>query len=86
MHRPLIVFTRNRCSRNKAAVSDIRDFTEQKFRSIMEEPMYTDGDGDRTKATRILLTSGKIYYELEARKQEAATTSRSSGSNSLPRS
>jgi 2-oxoglutarate decarboxylase len=51
-------------------VSEIRDFTERKFRSIMEESTYTDGDGDRTKATRILLTSGKIYYELEARKQQ----------------
>ncbi|MGV0990889.1 MAG: multifunctional oxoglutarate decarboxylase/oxoglutarate dehydrogenase thiamine pyrophosphate-binding subunit/dihydrolipoyllysine-residue succinyltransferase subunit [Mycobacterium sp.] len=70
VHRPLIVFTPKSMLRNKAAVSDIRDFTEQKFRSIMEEPMYTDGDGDRSKVTRILLTSGKIYYELEARKQK----------------
>ncbi|MCI4674940.1 multifunctional oxoglutarate decarboxylase/oxoglutarate dehydrogenase thiamine pyrophosphate-binding subunit/dihydrolipoyllysine-residue succinyltransferase subunit [Candidatus Mycolicibacterium alkanivorans] len=68
IHRPLIVFTPKSMLRNKAAVSDIRDFTEQKFRSILEEPTYTDGDGDRSKVTRILLTSGKIYYELEARK------------------
>src|SRR6185312_10886866 len=68
IHRPLIVFTPTSMLRNKAAVSDIRDFTEQKFRSILEEPMYTDGDGDRAKAKRILLTSGKIYYELAARK------------------
>jgi 2-oxoglutarate decarboxylase len=70
VHRPLIVFTPKSMLRNKAAVSDIRDFTEQKFRSIMEEPTYTDGDGDRTKATRVLLTSGKIYYELQARKEK----------------
>ena len=68
VHRPLVVFTPKSMLRNKAAVSELRDFTERKFRSIMEEPTYTDGDGDRTKATRILLTSGKIYYELEARK------------------
>ena len=70
VHRPLIVFTPKSMLRNKAAVSDIRDFTEQKFRSIMEEPTYTDGDGDRTKVTRVLLTSGKIYYELQARKEK----------------
>ena len=70
VHRPLIVFTPKSMLRNKAAVSDIRDFTERKFRSILEEPTYTDGDGDRTKATRMLLTSGKIYYELEARKEK----------------
>jgi 2-oxoglutarate decarboxylase len=68
IHRPLIVFTPKSMLRNKAAVSDIRDFTEQKFRSVMEEPTYTDGDGDRDKVKRILLTSGKIYYELVARK------------------
>ena len=70
VHRPLIVFTPKSMLRNKAAVSDIRDFTERKFRSILEEPNYTDGDGDRTKVTRVLLTSGKIYYELEARKKQ----------------
>ena len=31
IHRPLIVFTPKSVLRNKAAVSDIRDFTEQKF-------------------------------------------------------
>ncbi|WP_059017308.1 multifunctional oxoglutarate decarboxylase/oxoglutarate dehydrogenase thiamine pyrophosphate-binding subunit/dihydrolipoyllysine-residue succinyltransferase subunit [Mycobacterium sp. M26] len=70
VHRPLIVFTPKSMLRNKAAVSDIRDFTEQKFRSILEEPTYTDGDGDRSKVTRVLLTSGKIYYELAARKEK----------------
>ncbi|WP_432246514.1 multifunctional oxoglutarate decarboxylase/oxoglutarate dehydrogenase thiamine pyrophosphate-binding subunit/dihydrolipoyllysine-residue succinyltransferase subunit [Mycolicibacterium sp. ELW1] len=70
VHRPLIVFTPKSMLRNKAAVSDIRDFTEQKFRSILEEPTYTDGEGDRNKVTRILLTSGKIYYELAARKDK----------------
>jgi multifunctional 2-oxoglutarate metabolism enzyme len=66
--RPLIVFTPKSMLRNKAAVSDIRDFTENKFRSVLEEPSYEDGVGDRSKVTRILLTSGKLYYELVARK------------------
>ena len=35
---------------------------------MLEEPTYEDGIGDRSKVTRILLTSGKIYYELVARK------------------
>jgi len=68
IHRPLIVFTPKSMLRNKAAVSDIRDFTEQKFRSILEEPTYEEGIGDRSKVKRILLTSGKIYYDLVARK------------------
>jgi len=70
IHRPLIVFTPKSMLRRKEAVSDIRDFTEQKFRSILEEPTYEDGDGDRSKVKRILLTSGKIYYDLIARKHK----------------
>ncbi|WP_396905608.1 multifunctional oxoglutarate decarboxylase/oxoglutarate dehydrogenase thiamine pyrophosphate-binding subunit/dihydrolipoyllysine-residue succinyltransferase subunit [Mycolicibacterium phlei] len=68
IHRPLVVFTPKSMLRNKAATSDIRDFTEQKFRSVLEEPGYTDGDGDREKVRRLLLCSGKLYYELAARK------------------
>ena len=70
IHRPLIVFTPKSMLRNKAAVSDLREFTEMKFRSVIEEPTYTEGTGDRSKVTRILLTSGKIYYELVARKNK----------------
>ncbi len=68
IQRPLIVFTPKSMLRNKAAVSDIRDFTEAKFHSVLEEPTYADGVGDRAKVTRMLLTSGKLYYELAARK------------------
>ncbi|MFZ0906063.1 MAG: multifunctional oxoglutarate decarboxylase/oxoglutarate dehydrogenase thiamine pyrophosphate-binding subunit/dihydrolipoyllysine-residue succinyltransferase subunit, partial [Mycobacterium sp.] len=68
VQRPLIVFTPKSMLRNKAAVSDIRDFTEDKFHSLLEEPTYAEGTGDRSKVTRILLTSGKLYYELAARK------------------
>ncbi|HZE15806.1 MAG TPA: multifunctional oxoglutarate decarboxylase/oxoglutarate dehydrogenase thiamine pyrophosphate-binding subunit/dihydrolipoyllysine-residue succinyltransferase subunit, partial [Mycobacterium sp.] len=68
IQRPLIVFTPKSMLRNKAAVSDIKDFTEIKFRSVLEEPTYEDGVGDRSRVTRILLTSGKLYYELAARK------------------
>ena len=68
IHRPLIVFTPKSMLRNKAAVSDIKDFTETKFRSVLEEPTYEVGVGDRDKVTRILLCSGKLYYDIAAKK------------------
>jgi len=70
IQRPLIVFTPKSMLRNKAAVSEVKDFTEIKFRSVLEEPTYEDGIGDRSKVTRILLTSGKLYFELAARKAQ----------------
>ena len=70
IRRPLIVFTPKSMLRNKAAVSDLKEFTEAKFRSVLEEPTYTEGIGDRGKAKRVLLTSGKLYYELAGRKKK----------------
>ncbi|CAN5410454.1 multifunctional oxoglutarate decarboxylase/oxoglutarate dehydrogenase thiamine pyrophosphate-binding subunit/dihydrolipoyllysine-residue succinyltransferase subunit [soil metagenome] len=73
IHRPLIVFTPKSMLRNKAAVSDIKEFTEAKFKSVIEEPVYTEGDGDRSKVERILLCSGKLYYDIAARKAKEKT-------------
>nr|WP_181719314.1 multifunctional oxoglutarate decarboxylase/oxoglutarate dehydrogenase thiamine pyrophosphate-binding subunit/dihydrolipoyllysine-residue succinyltransferase subunit [Nocardia gipuzkoensis] len=68
IRRPLIVFTPKSMLRNKAVVSDLKDFTESKFRSVFDEPAYEQGIGDRSKVKRILMTSGKLYYELAAEK------------------
>lgn len=70
IRRPLVVFTPKSMLRNKAVVSDIEDFTDNKFRTVLEEPTYESGDGDRSKVKRVLLTSGKIYYELAAEKNK----------------
>jgi 2-oxoglutarate decarboxylase len=65
-----VVFTPKSMLRNKAAVSNVEDFTDGKFHSVFDEPTYESGDGDQSKVKRILLTSGKIYYELLARKHK----------------
>ncbi|WP_068163467.1 multifunctional oxoglutarate decarboxylase/oxoglutarate dehydrogenase thiamine pyrophosphate-binding subunit/dihydrolipoyllysine-residue succinyltransferase subunit, partial [Rhodococcus phenolicus] len=70
IRRPLVVFTPKSMLRNKAAVSNVEDFTQGKFRSLLEEVPYENGTADRTKVTRILLTSGKLYWELLAKKQK----------------
>ena len=70
IRRPLVVFTPKSMLRNKAAVSNLEDFTNGKFRSVFEEPMYESDGGDRKKVTRVLLTSGKLYWELKAKKDK----------------
>ncbi|MGX7728859.1 multifunctional oxoglutarate decarboxylase/oxoglutarate dehydrogenase thiamine pyrophosphate-binding subunit/dihydrolipoyllysine-residue succinyltransferase subunit [Rhodococcus sp. 2H158] len=70
IRRPLVVFTPKSMLRNKAAVSDLEDFTTGKFRSVFEEPLYEHEGGDRDKVTRVLLTSGKLYWELKAKKDK----------------
>ena len=70
IRRPLVVFTPKSMLRNKAAVSNIEDFTDSKFHSVFDEPTYDSGTGDRSKVKRVLMVSGKLYYELLARKQK----------------
>ncbi|QCQ90340.1 multifunctional oxoglutarate decarboxylase/oxoglutarate dehydrogenase thiamine pyrophosphate-binding subunit/dihydrolipoyllysine-residue succinyltransferase subunit [Rhodococcus sp. SGAir0479] len=70
IRRPLVVFTPKSMLRNKAAVSNLEDFTTGKFRSVFEEPTFDTEGGDRSKVKRVLLTSGKIYWELLAKKQK----------------
>ncbi|MEH3155796.1 MAG: multifunctional oxoglutarate decarboxylase/oxoglutarate dehydrogenase thiamine pyrophosphate-binding subunit/dihydrolipoyllysine-residue succinyltransferase subunit [Gordonia paraffinivorans] len=67
--RPLVVFTPKSMLRNKAATSPVEDFTEGKFLSIIDDPTVTD-DAAAEKVTRVLLVSGKLYWDLAARKKK----------------
>ncbi|MDT7728458.1 MAG: multifunctional 2-oxoglutarate metabolism enzyme [Actinomycetota bacterium] len=62
VNRPLVVFTPKSMLRNKAATSKVEDFTDQtKFMSVID-----DVEVDPAKARKVLLTSGKLYWELVA--------------------
>jgi len=61
VHRPMIVFTPKSMLRNKAAVSPTEDFTAGKFQSVIP-----DAVSDPAVVTKVLFTSGKLYYELDA--------------------
>ncbi|WP_158892419.1 multifunctional oxoglutarate decarboxylase/oxoglutarate dehydrogenase thiamine pyrophosphate-binding subunit/dihydrolipoyllysine-residue succinyltransferase subunit [Amycolatopsis anabasis] len=62
VQRPLIVFTPKRLLRDKAVKSSVEEFTDQsKFLSVID-----DHDVDPAKARKVLLTSGKMYWELVA--------------------
>jgi len=67
--RPLVVFTPKSMLRNKAAVSSVQDLTDGKFLSVIDDPTFVAG-GDRSTVTKILMVSGKLYYELAARKEK----------------
>ncbi|WP_216209342.1 multifunctional oxoglutarate decarboxylase/oxoglutarate dehydrogenase thiamine pyrophosphate-binding subunit/dihydrolipoyllysine-residue succinyltransferase subunit [Amycolatopsis aidingensis] len=60
VNRPLVVFTPKRLLRDKLVKSEVADFTDQsKFLSVI------DDDGvDPAKVRKVLLTSGKLYWEL----------------------
>ena len=67
--KPLIVFTPKSMLRLKAATSAVSEFTDGSFR-----PLIGDADADPAAVRRILLCSGKVYYDLVARRQQAGVT------------
>jgi 2-oxoglutarate decarboxylase len=61
VHRPMVVFTPKSMLRNKAAVSSVADFTGGKFESVIADNSVKPAD-----VRTVLLTSGKLFYELDA--------------------
>ncbi|HVH24616.1 MAG TPA: multifunctional oxoglutarate decarboxylase/oxoglutarate dehydrogenase thiamine pyrophosphate-binding subunit/dihydrolipoyllysine-residue succinyltransferase subunit, partial [Pseudonocardia sp.] len=74
IQRPLIVFTPKSMLRNRAVVSPLSDFTGGRFRPAIDDPKYRDGDAPNTEVRRVLLCSGKIYYELAAARDKRGNT------------
>ena len=63
-HKPLIVFTPKSMLRLKAAASPVADFTTGSFRPLIGSAQESDAD-----VRRVVLCSGKIYYDLAARRR-----------------
>jgi 2-oxoglutarate dehydrogenase E1 component len=66
--RPLVVMTPKSLLRHKVAVSDVDELTHGHFRAVLDDP-----DGDKNRVKRIILCSGKVYYDLlEQQKKDQA--------------
>ncbi len=68
VQRPLIAFTPKSLLRLKAAVSEVDDFTSGTFRPVIDDTVEPAG------VRRVVLCSGKIYYDLLAERDRAQRT------------
>ncbi|PBC79156.1 2-oxoglutarate dehydrogenase E1 component [Streptomyces sp. TLI_235] len=68
-HKPLIVFTPKSMLRLKAAASAMEEFTSGGFR-----PVIGDSTVDPAQVRKVVITSGKFYYDLEAARTERGVT------------
>jgi 2-oxoglutarate dehydrogenase E1 component len=66
VRKPLIVFTPKSLLRHPKVASTIHDLTSGGFREMLDEA----GDFDAPGVSRVLLCSGKIYYDLLAAREE----------------
>ncbi len=65
--RPLIVMTPKSLLRLPAASSSVADLTGGGFQPVVDDAAIIDRD----KVKRIVLASGKVYYDLDAARQDA---------------
>ncbi|MGW7262160.1 multifunctional oxoglutarate decarboxylase/oxoglutarate dehydrogenase thiamine pyrophosphate-binding subunit/dihydrolipoyllysine-residue succinyltransferase subunit [Streptomyces sp. NPDC054842] len=65
---PLVIFTPKSMLRSKAATSALNEFTRGEFR-----PVLPDLAADPARVTRVLLCSGKVYYDLDARRRSSGS-------------
>lgn len=66
--KPLIVATPKSLLRHKEAVSDLSELAKGSFQPVLGE---TDGGIDAKKVKRVLVCSGRVYYDLVAHRREA---------------
>ncbi|BDW11549.1 2-oxoglutarate dehydrogenase subunit E1 [Polynucleobacter sp. SHI8] len=59
--KPLIIMTPKSLLRNKDATSPISEFTKGEFHTVLGEQ---DTNVDPQKVTRLIMCSGKVYYDL----------------------
>jgi 2-oxoglutarate dehydrogenase E1 component len=64
--KPLVVMSPKSLLRSPAAVSSVSDLVHGRF-----EPIVPDGTADPARVRRVLLCSGKVYYDLDAARREA---------------
>ncbi len=60
--RPLIVMSPKSLLRHPRATSPVRELVEGTFQRVIDDPEVGGGDGDRIR--RLVLCTGKIYYDL----------------------
>ncbi len=65
--KPLIAFTPKQLLRLKAAASSVNDFTQGGFRPVIGDSAALDGNA----VERVVLVSGRLYYDLLAARQKA---------------
>ncbi len=66
--KPLVVFTPKSLLRHKEAVSDLSELAKGSFQPVLSE---TDDSIDAKKVKRVLVCSGRVYYDLLAHRREA---------------
>ncbi|MDH4394940.1 MAG: 2-oxoglutarate dehydrogenase E1 component [Limnobacter sp.] len=68
--KPLVIFTPKSLLRHKEAISTLQDLSKGQFQTVIGDR----GDLDADKVKRVVLCSGRVYYDLVAARRERKET------------
>ena len=71
--RPLIVMTPKSLLRLPEATSTVAELVDGGFERVIDDPRFTAG-ADRSRVTRLVLCSGKVYYDIAGHEEREAAT------------
>jgi 2-oxoglutarate dehydrogenase E1 component len=66
LRKPLIVMSPKSLLRHKEAISSLEDLAQGRFYNVLDE----SDDLDKAKVRRVVICSGKVYYDLRAARRE----------------
>ncbi|MFU8829390.1 MAG: hypothetical protein ACNA8P_08150, partial [Phycisphaerales bacterium] len=73
MHRgfrkPLVVMSPKSLLRLPACTSTTDELTTGGFKAVLDDPVFGDGGFDKKQVTRVLMCTGKVYYDLVKRRE-----------------
>ncbi len=67
--KPLVVMTPKSLLRLPAAVSSMGQLEKGRFEPLLDDPAFGGSDQDRSAVKRIVFTSGKVFYDLAAARE-----------------
>ena len=72
--KPLVVMTPKSLLRHPSATSTMQELTSGRFQPVLDDMSFADDSRDRNAVRRVVLCSGKLYYDLLSGREAAGRT------------
>jgi 2-oxoglutarate decarboxylase len=72
--KPLVVMTPKSLLRHPQATSTIDELAQGRFEPVLDDPNFLRDGADRSTVRRLVLTTGKVYYDLAAARDKKGST------------
>jgi len=69
--KPCVIMTPKSLLRHPVATSTLEQLRDGRFEPVIDDPWFTDGSHGRGSVQRVVLVSGKLYYDLKTARDKS---------------